>query len=80
MRALMACDVSRAKHTEALAARIAAYPHAPNVIEAEYAAVRGKSRNAAGALYSRLNSMTAIDWATRAPKARPAFRIKEACE
>lgn len=77
MRALMACEVSRAKHTEALAARIAAHPHALEVIEAEYAAVKGKSRNAAGALYSRLNNMTPADWAARAQKARPVVRMKE---
>lgn len=77
MRALMACDVSRAPHTLVLADRIAGYPHAPDVIEAEYAAVKGKSRNAAGALYSRLNNMTPADWAARAPKARPVVRMKE---
>lgn len=81
MRALMAYDVSRAPHTEALAARIAAYPHALEVIEAERAAVEGtRSRNPPGALITRLKNMSATDWAARAPKARPAFRIKEVQE
>lgn len=75
MRAMAACGMSRAPHTETLAARIAAYPHALEVIEAERAAVEGtRSRNPPGALYHRLNNMTAADWANRAPKARPAMR------
>jgi hypothetical protein len=77
MRAFAACELKRYPHTLALADRIAGYPHAPDVIEAEYAAVKGKSRNAAGALYSRLNNMTPADWAARAPKARPVVRMKE---
>lgn len=78
--ALAASGISRTPTAQAVAIRIAAYPHALEVIQTERDAIATdrQVRNRPGALLTRLDRMTAADWAARAPTVRRVVRVKEA--
>lgn len=78
--ALAANGISRTPTARTVAAKIAAYPHALEVIQAERDAIATdrQIRNRPGALLTRLDRMTAADWAARAPAARRVVKVKEA--
>jgi len=78
--ALAASGISRTPTARAIASRIAAYPHALEVIQTERDAIAAdrQVRNRPVMLLTRLDRMMPADWTARAPAARRVVKVKEA--